>query len=154
MATTSDPRSVRLRLGLTQAAFAELIGVHPMTVSRWERGVLTPNRRQLAILRTLVDGSADEPAADRAAELVGLMNLAFVDVSEVNGMKLSASNQLKGRIVELDKGPVSTRVVMEIVPKVHVTSLITTASANRLGLRIGKKVVAIIKATEVIIGTD
>ena len=28
---------VRRQLGITQSALARLIGVHPMTVSRWER---------------------------------------------------------------------------------------------------------------------
>jgi molybdopterin-binding protein len=36
---------------------------------------------------------------------------------------------------------------------VRITSLITTASVRRLGLRVGKQAIAIIKATEVIIGT-
>jgi molybdopterin-binding protein len=69
-------------------------------------------------------------------------------------MLLSASNQLRGRIVEIQEGPVSTRVILEIAPKVRVTSVITTASAKRLGLKVGRKAIAIIKATEVILGTE
>jgi molybdate transport system regulatory protein len=68
-------------------------------------------------------------------------------------MQLSASNQLRGRIVELDIGPVSSRVVIEIAPRVRVTSVITSASVQRLKLREGKSVVAIIKATDVILGS-
>lgn len=144
--------TIRARLGLTQTRFAALVGVHPLTVSRWERGILEPNRQQSVLLKAVAVASAGKPTVGAATDLVGLLNLAFVDVSEVDDMKLSASNQLEGRIVELEKGPISARVVIEIVPKVHITSVITTASAERLGLKPGKTVVAIIKATEVIIG--
>ena len=50
-----------------------------------------------------------------------------------------------------DEGNGSTRVVLEVAPGVRITSVITTASATRLGLREGKRAVAIIKATEVIL---
>lgn len=38
--TGSEVRRIRKRLGLTQARFAKLVGVHFVTVSRWEKGVL------------------------------------------------------------------------------------------------------------------
>lgn len=37
-------------LGLSQIEFAELLGVHWVTISRWERGVKTPNNYQFAFL--------------------------------------------------------------------------------------------------------
>ena len=143
---------IRKRLGLTQERLARLTGVHPMTVSKWERGVLKPTALQRAILVALSgEGTAREQGAAR--ELAGYLNSAFVEVTEIVGMKLSASNQLKGKIIEMQTGPVTSRIVIEVAPRVRITSLITTASVERLGLRVGKRVVAIIKATEVIIGT-
>ena len=38
-------------LGLTQVEFAALTGVTQATVSRWERGELFPNLRELALIR-------------------------------------------------------------------------------------------------------
>ena len=38
-------------LGLSQMAVAELTGVAQATVSRWEKGELSPNLRELGILR-------------------------------------------------------------------------------------------------------
>jgi transcriptional regulator with XRE-family HTH domain len=38
-------------LGVSQAAIAEMTGVTQATVSRWEKGELSPNLRELAILR-------------------------------------------------------------------------------------------------------
>ncbi|TAH35108.1 MAG: helix-turn-helix domain-containing protein [Planctomycetota bacterium] len=140
---------LRRRLRLTQPALARILGVHAMTVSKWERGVLRPSRHQLAILDAVARGEA---ATGAARELADFLNQSLIDVSEVPGMKLSASNQLRGRIVQLEEGPVSARLVIEIAPGVRIVSVITTASVRRLGLRPGKRVVAIIKATEVIVG--
>jgi transcriptional regulator with XRE-family HTH domain len=36
-----DLKAWRLRLGLTQEAAAELLGVHRVTVARWESGACT-----------------------------------------------------------------------------------------------------------------
>lgn len=44
-------KSIRLRLGLTQAEAAHLVGVDPNTWARWERG----ERRPLAPARKLID---------------------------------------------------------------------------------------------------
>jgi molybdopterin-binding protein len=148
---------LRRRLGLTQAKLAELTGVHAMTVSKWERGVLAPNAHQRAILRSLEAasgrrGPAPRRESEHARELAGLLTQAHIDFSEVGDMKLSASNQFRGKVVEIDEGPVTSRLVIEIAPRVRIVSLITTASVKRLGLGVGKPAVAIIKATEVIVG--
>jgi molybdopterin-binding protein len=148
-----DVARTRKRLRLTQAALGHIVGAHAMTVSKWERGILTPTGLQRSILAAIDASAAGGSPAGAARDLAALLNQAFIEITEVEGMKLSASNQLKGRIVQLDEGPVTTRVLIEIAPKVTITSLITTASVRRLGLKVGKSAVAIIKATEVIIGT-
>ncbi|NUN50617.1 MAG: TOBE domain-containing protein [Candidatus Brocadiae bacterium] len=151
-ASTHGIADLRRRLGLTQARLARLAGVHPMTVSKWERGVLAPNPPQRAILGALEAAAGGGAASPEAEELAAWLNRAYIDVTEVSGMKLSASNQFRGRVVELELGPVSARVVIEIAPRVRITSVITTASARRLGLRTGRRAVAIVKATEVLVG--
>ena len=147
-----DIARIRRAHRLTQTRLAALVGVHPMTVSKWERGVLAPGPYEQALLTSLARSPGQ--GAPAMAELAGLLNRAFIEVMEVESMLLSASNQLRGRIVEIQEGPVSTRVILEIAPKVRVTAVITTASAKRLGLKVGRKAIAIIKATEVILGTE
>ena len=66
-------------------------------------------------------------------------------------MKLSARNQLKGVIKTINHGPVSTEVVLDVNGN-EIASSITTASATRLDLKVGDTVVAIIKASSVMIG--
>jgi DNA-binding transcriptional regulator YiaG len=38
--TKSEARKIRESLGLTQIAFAKLLGVHNVTVNRWESGYI------------------------------------------------------------------------------------------------------------------
>lgn len=49
----AEIRSVRERLGLSQAAFEELLGVGPKTVVRWERGTVFQNRSTDALIRAV-----------------------------------------------------------------------------------------------------
>lgn len=56
---------LRHRLGLSQPQLAQLLGVHSMTVSRWERGdpTTSPNPYQLALMAEF-----EKAAASREAE--------------------------------------------------------------------------------------
>ena len=67
-------------------------------------------------------------------------------------MKLSARNQLNGKITNVEKGAVMSNVKIEISEPVVITAVITKESAEKLGLSEGDDVTAIIKSTEVIIG--
>lgn len=69
-------------------------------------------------------------------------------------MKYSARNALKGTIKQLTPGTVNTEVVVEVAPGVEVVSVITKASSERLELVVGKEVVALVKASNVILAVD
>src|SRR5262249_14596883 len=66
-------------------------------------------------------------------------------------MEISARNQLKGKIKQVTPGAVMSEVVVDVGGQ-EVVALITKASVERLGLKPGDAVVAIIKSTEVMIG--
>jgi molybdopterin-binding protein len=68
-------------------------------------------------------------------------------------MKISARNVLKGRIVEVIKGATTAHVKIDIGGTV-VTSSITDAAVDDLKLAVGKDAYAIVKASDVMIGTD
>jgi molybdopterin-binding protein len=68
-------------------------------------------------------------------------------------MALSARNQFGGKVRLMKQGSVMSEVVVDIGHGLQIVSLISTSSAKRLKLKIGKPVVAVIKATEVIIST-
>jgi molybdopterin-binding protein len=67
-------------------------------------------------------------------------------------MKLSARNALKGRIEIVHKGAVTTTVKIAVGGGNHITSSITNEAADDLALKVGDEVMAIIKASDVIIG--
>ena len=69
-------------------------------------------------------------------------------------MKISARNSFSGTITALSNGPVSTEVTIKIGPKLEIVSVITTNSAKKLKLAVGKKAYAIVKSDNVIVGTD
>jgi molybdopterin-binding protein len=69
-------------------------------------------------------------------------------------MKTSARNQFAGIVKEMIKGPVSTEVTLEVAPGISVVAVISTRSAETLGLAVGKRGYALIKASSVLVAVD
>jgi molybdopterin-binding protein len=69
-------------------------------------------------------------------------------------MKLSARNILKGKIKIIQRGPVSSLVVLILAPGVEIVSTITAESAVALKLKKGQPAYAVIKASSVMVGVD
>ena len=68
-------------------------------------------------------------------------------------MALSARNQFAGTVVSVKGGSVMSEVVIDIGGGHQIVSLISSSSAKRLKLKKGSRVVAVVKATEVIVST-
>jgi len=68
-------------------------------------------------------------------------------------MELSARNQLAGTVARLTLGAVMAEVVIEIGDGTQIVAAITRAAAESLGLAEGREVVAVVKATDVMVGT-
>jgi molybdopterin-binding protein len=64
--------------------------------------------------------------------------------------RLSARNQLIGKVVEVLRGEVSTEICIDIGGQV-VSAVITTASADRMDLAVGDVAAAVFKAHDVIV---
>ncbi len=69
-------------------------------------------------------------------------------------MKISARNQIKGKIVSIDKGMVNAIVVIDIGGGNQITSNISVKAVEELGLAVGADAYAVIKASSVMIGVD
>ena len=67
-------------------------------------------------------------------------------------MKLSARNQLKGKIIGVQKGQTTAHVRIDIGGGAILTSSITNEAVDELSLETGDDAVAIIKASDVIVG--
>ncbi|HMN82052.1 MAG TPA: TOBE domain-containing protein [Burkholderiaceae bacterium] len=89
-------------------------------------------------LERLAERFADEPEGDVRAFQRLLRRLA---------VRSSARNQLAGTVLSLRDGPVDVDVSVGIVPGLRIDARITHASVERLGLRVGSEVIAMIKAS-------
>jgi molybdopterin-binding protein len=68
-------------------------------------------------------------------------------------MKISARNQLKGKIVSIKKGATTAHVRIDIGGAI-VTAAITNDSVTNLKLAKGKPAYAVIKASDVMVAID
>jgi len=66
-------------------------------------------------------------------------------------MKLSARNQLKGKVVEVHKGQTTAHVRIDVGNGVVITASITNEAVDDLGLKAGDQATAVIKASDVIV---
>jgi molybdopterin-binding protein len=66
-------------------------------------------------------------------------------------MKLSARNQLKGKITSVQKGSTTGHVLIDIGGGVIVTSSITNEAIDELALKVGDEAIAVIKASDVMV---
>jgi molybdate transport system regulatory protein len=69
-------------------------------------------------------------------------------------VKISARNQFPATVKSVTEGSVMAEVTVDLDHGGELVAAITAESARRLGLAAGKHVVAIVKATEVLIASD
>lgn len=69
-------------------------------------------------------------------------------------MKLSARNQLKGKVTSIIEGAVNGVVTIDIGGGNSIASTISMDSIKSLNLKVGSDAYAIIKATSVMVGVE
>ena len=86
---------------------------------------------------------------EKLEAMLGRVEAPAAEIS--SAVEISARNQLRGRIIGLTVDGVMAEVRLRIGDQ-ELVSIITRASAERLGLAVGDNVLAVIKSTEVMIG--
>lgn len=69
-------------------------------------------------------------------------------------MKVSTRNNLEGKVKKIEHGSVNSEVIIELPGGQEIVSIITKTSAENLVLAVGKKVYVLIKASNVMLGTE
>ena len=69
--TAEEIRKLRSRLGMTLADMSDVMGVTDMAVSKWERGLTTPDPYKMAALEQLRDRLDRAEADQRRDEFMG-----------------------------------------------------------------------------------
>jgi len=77
--------------------------------------------------------------------------LADQEYWEVLELKISARNQLKGKVVSIEKDGITAKVKVEIKAPAIITAVITKEAVEDLGVKVGDEVSAVVKSTEVMI---
>jgi molybdopterin-binding protein len=67
-------------------------------------------------------------------------------------MKLSARNQIPGKVVQVHKGQTTSHVQIDVGHGVIVTASITNEAVDDLALKPGDSAIAVIKASDVMVG--
>ena len=69
-------------------------------------------------------------------------------------MNITARNQIRGTVISVTRGPVSSLVKLDIGGGQHVTASVTTEAVDELGIGEGKSATAIFKASSVMLGLE
>ncbi|KQW19630.1 transporter [Afipia sp. Root123D2] len=69
-------------------------------------------------------------------------------------MRISARNQIKGKIIGVTKGATTAHVRVEVGHGQVLTAAITNEAVDELGLNANGSVYAVIKASDVMIAVD
>jgi molybdopterin-binding protein len=69
-------------------------------------------------------------------------------------VRLSARNQIKGKIVDVRKGATTSHVRVEIAPGQVITASITNEAVEELGLKVRNAATAVIKRSDVMIAVE
>jgi len=80
------------------------------------------------------------------------IQISILDFEGGRTMKLSTRNQIKGKVTQVVKGTIAAKVKIDIGGGNVITSMITVDAVNDLKLKKGDQVIALIKASSVMIG--
>lgn len=105
------------------------------------------------IVATVTRESCSELGLALGAKAFALIKASsIILMTESAGVRLSARNQLKGKVSRLTEGAVNSEVILELPGGGSVAAIVTLASAQTLGLAVGVDAVAVFKASSVIVG--
>ncbi len=105
------------------------------------------------LIASLTDESAKTMGLVNGKEVIALVKAPMIMVvTDLEGYRLSARNQLSGTITHLRPGLVHTEVIIELPGGDTVVATITTESCDSLGLKTGSPATAVFKASAVMLG--
>ena len=107
------------------------------------------------VVATLTSESTHDLGLEIGSEVIALIKASSVLLGLPDeGMRLSARNQFSGTVMQVTSGPVNADVRIRLRGGSTMSAVVTTESATALGLEEGIEVVAIVKASSVILGTS
>lgn len=107
------------------------------------------------ITATLTSAAAKRLKLKKGKEALALVKAsAIVLVTDFAGWQLSARNQLAGTVSRIEKGAVSSLVVLTLPGGAAITASVTHEGVDALGLKVGTPATAVFKAYSVLVATQ
>jgi molybdate transport system regulatory protein len=106
-----------------------------------------------SIVAIITNSSVDMLGLEEGKPAYAIIKASEVIVGKgVDGTKLSARNVLAGEVTSRVDGAVNSEVAIALTGGATVVASITKVSVSSLGLKLGDRVSAIVKASNVMIG--
>ena len=128
----------------------------PGTVSHISHGVVTDEvqirtEHNAELVATITHGSAIGLGIKAGSRVIAMIKApSVIVVTDAEGVRFSARNQLTGQITMVKQGSVNTEVCIN-AQGLQVVAMVTNDSATNLGLEPGKKATALFKASQVVL---
>ena len=107
------------------------------------------------ITATMTTAAAKRLKLKKGKEALVLIKAsAVVLVSDFAGWQLSARNQLAGTVSRIEKGAVSSLVIVTLPGGAAITASVTNEGVEGLGLKVGVPATAVFKAYSVMVATQ
>lgn len=107
----------------------------------------------LGIVAIVTHESVEQLPLKPGSEAFALVKASSVIVlTDAGRARLSARNQLAGKVVRMTPGAVNAEVVIELPGGAVIAAIVTQESVKSLGLKVGVAASALFKASSVIVG--
>ena len=107
------------------------------------------------ITATLTSAAAQRLKLKKGKEALALIKAsAVVLVTDFAGWQLSARNQLAGTVSRIERGAVSSLVILTLPGGAAISASVTNEGVEALGLQVGAQATAVFKAYSVMVATQ
>lgn len=106
------------------------------------------------VVATLTCESTENLGLQAGGEAIAMIKASSVMLAlPAEGLRLSARNQFAGTVMHITEGPVNADVRVQLAGGNVMSAVVTTESVAWLGLKEGTPVLALVKASSVLLGT-
>lgn len=105
------------------------------------------------IIASITNESVESMNLKEGAKALAFLKASSIIIGLPSDGKLSARNQLKGKVAYVEPGAVNAEIGLELSEQHRITAIITMESLSALQLKVGQDAVAIFKASSVLLGT-
>ena len=136
-----------MRISARNQLFSQVVKVQEGAVN----GIVTLEFAGETITGTISMAAINELELVPSKKAIAIIKATEVMIG-IGDMTLSARNKITGIVSNINEGAVNAIVTLDIAGGNKISSTISMAAVKELGLTVGTKAVAVIKATSVMFG--